>query len=202
MKAVFDHQAFAALGIIARRHRLDLQAEIMQPRWPGKPGIEGRIQHACPLRQIGLGMAQRQMRDERLRADADIAREQALEMKRRKARDGGCLFEVRLVLIMLGEVADRAAHLPPGGGFDAVEDWFVAHGRKMARPAARYDPNLAPLKPEQCSRARRSADRSTSAKAARASGARKLPICSPLPWLFRVSWLQGSGGSSISTRTQ
>ena len=52
MKAVIDRDARAALGIFARRHRFDLEAEIVQPRRAGKPGIEGGIQHARAVRQI------------------------------------------------------------------------------------------------------------------------------------------------------
>ena len=188
MKAVVDLDACAAPGIFARRHRLDLEAQVMQARRTGEPRIQSGVEKTFALRQIGLGVIERQVRDKVLGADADIAREETLKMKRRK-------------------ISPPPPHLPAKAGRDSVRSesgsrdpcgasWRRSHRRKVRLSWAQDGPGRRLLRPVSCadqpgvSRARRSASFSVCANDARSSGARKVPIFRPFPWLQTINWLQ------------
>ncbi len=142
MKAVVDGDAGATFGVFAGRHRLDLETKIVQPRRSGKAGVERCLEQALALREPALGVAERQMADEVLRADPNIAGEQPLEVERRQSDGRRRVFQGRLVEIIGGEMPDGAAHAAPIG-IVFVERDHVCHGRKMGLVAPLIDPILA-----------------------------------------------------------
>src|SRR5665213_839465 len=82
------------------------------------------------------------MADEILWADADIAREQTLEMEWRQTDRFRRVFKARLLQIVLGEIPDRAAHaLPVRPAYCDGND--LAHGANMGRRGRHSHPNLA-----------------------------------------------------------
>ena len=134
-------------------------------------------------------MGERQMSDEGLRADADIAREQALEMERRKARGRRRLLEPRLVEIMLaqnsgwrGPSAAIRPCLPAG-----ASERFCSCGQH--RPAgAAFATRF--LRLQHGFRARQRAERRACASEVASAGARNAPMRTALPWLHSINWLR------------
>src|ERR1700681_2435248 len=90
-------------------------------------------------------MVKRQVSDEVLRTDADIAREQALEMEGRKIDGGGRILERRLIEIACAQEADGAAHAAPIRVV-LVEGKYIGHGRNMGPGAGFCDPFLAQVR--------------------------------------------------------
>ena len=74
--------------------------------------------------------------------------------------------------------------------------WRHSHRRKVRLSWTKDGPGRRLLRPVSCadqpgvSRARRSASFSVCANDARSSGARKVPIFRPFPWLQTINWLQ------------
>jgi hypothetical protein len=90
-----------------------------------------------------LARVEREELKELLRADADPAREQALEMERRQAGGGRDVVELRLLLGMRGDIGERLldAGIVAGHGLNSV----VSRGN-LGVPGAAADPELAPVR--------------------------------------------------------
>ena len=200
-KTIFDRKPTPALGVFARCHRFDLQRQIVQARRSRQAGLDGRIHDARAARKFALGMLEGEMADEALGADADIAREQALEVERRQAHRIGGIFQPRLLGVARGEEMDGASDAPPvPRGFIVFEVDQFAHEAKVGIATPLSTRFLRAQK--RGFFAAESADFRAFAKLSRTAGARNVPSCISRPWLRRNRRLENSVGHCKSTRTQ
>src|SRR5262249_21394238 len=105
--AVADREAAAARLVLAWRHRFLADEQIVQARRAAQARLIGRAEHALAALQARLGAVQRQVAQELLRADANPAREDALEVEFAHPRFARRLGEVRLLAPVPRQVLQR-----------------------------------------------------------------------------------------------
>ena len=117
----------------------------MEARRTGQSGVQSGFEHARALHQPCLGMPEREVCDEGLRAHSNMPAEKTLKMKGREAGNGGGLFERRLIAIIFRQKPERAGDPAIVRRIlgRLVIDGVHVHRGKMDYPKSLFDPNLA-----------------------------------------------------------
>jgi hypothetical protein len=141
-----QHHPGALGAVLAGRHRLQLDEQVMQPRRPGEPDVEGGAEHVARCPEPRLGRLDREQAQELLGADTGPAGEDALGMPWAQPHHPGDRLEIRLRLLLTIEEADRPLHAVP------IPRGLQLHrgGILMARQAPGCRAPPAAATPESC----------------------------------------------------
>ncbi|MPN30787.1 hypothetical protein SDC9_178258 [bioreactor metagenome] len=124
--AIIEGDALAAALDFARRHCLADDHQVVQPAVAAEAGVERDAQRIGGSAQAAAGVFAGQVLDETLRRDARPFGENALEMGRAEADDGGQFGQRRLAARVAAQMDDGPGDdvVMAAGGGEIVHDVF------------------------------------------------------------------------------